>query len=553
MDMEGWKGDFWRQDPDPFTIARDKAPVMFAPGTAYLYSNPGMAMLSYAITASYRGTKYHDTRTLLRERIMEPIGIKGNEWSMGYGKTFQADGLELVANWGGSNFTPRAVARLGRLMLRKGNWEGTQLIDSSVVDLVTHYAGMPIEAGDEKHPAIANGPPWYVNYNGMWPRLPREAFFGAGAGNQFLMVIPGLNMIVVRNGDDMYDPTRGEGFYYGLVKYLVIPLMDSYVEPPYPVSDLIEGIEFAMDSAIIRKGCGSDNWPLTWGDDDNLYSAYGDGRGFEPYVDKKLSLGLAKISGTPGDFHGINIRSETGEQTGDGRTGKKASGILMVNKVLYMWIRNVNHNGEGSQLAWSKDHGTTWTFTDWIFPESFGSPAFLEFAKNYQGARDNFVYIYSHDEKDAYKPADRMVLARVPKNKITEKDAYEFYAGSNGQNEPLWTSDIGNRSSVFNHPAMCYRSGISYNPGLKRFLLCLVHPDSNDPRGSRFQGGFGIYESPEPWGPWKTVYYTRNWDVGPGESMSIPTKWMSKDGKTCYVVFSGNDCFSVREIKFKTR
>ncbi len=51
-----------------------------------------------------------------------------------------------------------------------------------------------------------------------------------------------------------------------------------------------------------------------------------------------------------------------------------------------------------------------------------------------------------------------------------------------------------------------------------------------------------------PWGPWKTVYYTRDWDIGPGESSSIPTKWMSDDGKTCYMVFSGDDYFSLRKL-----
>jgi hypothetical protein len=35
--------------------------------------------------------------------------------------------------------------------------------------------------------------------------------------------------------------------------------------------------------------------------------------------------------------------------------------------------------------------------------------------------------------------------------------------------------------------------------------------------------------------------------VGPGETGSFPTKWMSADGKTLWLVFSGNDAFSVRQ------
>ncbi len=60
----------------------------------------------------------------------------------------------------------------------------------------------------------------------------------------------------------------------------------------------------------------------------------------------------------------------------------------------------------------------------------------------------------------------------------------------------------------------------------------------------------GIFDSPEPWGPWTTVFYTEKWDVGPGETSSLPTKWMSSDGKTCYLLFSGDDCFSVRKAVF---
>ena len=39
---------------------------------------------------------------------------------------------------------------------------------------------------------------------------------------------------------------------------------------------------------------------------DNLYTAYGDGNGFEPFVPEKLSLGLAKIIGAPLEFKGVN-------------------------------------------------------------------------------------------------------------------------------------------------------------------------------------------------------------------------------------------------------
>jgi len=98
---------------------------------------------------------------------------------------------------------------------------------------------------------------------------------------------------------------------------------------------------------------------------------------------------------------------------------------------------------------------------------------------------------------------------------------------------------------VFVNPGKCYRSGISYNAGLKRYLWCQTIYGDDD---MRFKGGLGIFDGPEPWGPWTTVYYAEQWDVGPGETSSMPTKWMSRDGKTCYLLFSGDDCFSVRKV-----
>src|SRR5262245_2924907 len=118
-------------------------------------------------------------------------------------------------------------------------------------------------------------------------------------------------------------------------------------EPPYPQSSVITGITWAPAEKIIRRAKGSDNWPMTWAGDDALYTAYGDGNGFEPFVPKKLSMGVAKVTGIPPVFTGVNLASKGGEFLGDGKDGRKASGILMVDGVLYLLARNLGN----SQLA----------------------------------------------------------------------------------------------------------------------------------------------------------------------------------------------------------
>ncbi len=414
------------------------------------------------------------------------------------------------------------------------------------MDRAVSYAGTPLPERPPGNPQPGSGLAWYTNFDRVWPNVPPDAFAGAGAGQQVLLVVPSLGLVVVRNGGAMHSENEFWGAIEEFVFNPVMEAVEGYTpgqplseKGPYPRSPVIHSMRFAGAETVVRRAAGSDNWPLTWADDDNLYTAYGDGWGFEPQVPEKLSLGLAKILGTPNDFQGLNIRSPSGEQSGQGSAGKKASGMLFLGGRLYMWVRNAAN----SQLAYSDDYGRSWSWSDWRFTTSFGAPSFLNFGKAYQGARDDYVYVYSHDSDSAYDPADRMVLARVPKDRTLDREAYEFFVRFRA-GEPEWSADINRRGAVFTHASNCYRSSVSYNPALKRYLW--VQPLPGD--AERFFGGLGIYDAPEPWGPWTTAYFTKYFDIGPGESAHLPSKWMSDDGESMYMVSSSDDYFTVRRI-----
>ena len=328
------------------------------------------------------------------------------------------------------------------------------------------------------------------------------------------------------------------------------------IAPPYPPSPIITSLDWAPVSEIRRDALGkqgpsgrydgSDNWPMTWADDGELYTAYGDGYGFDPILPLKLSLGYCRIVGNAEGWKGENIRSDGEVPIGHGRTGKKASGMLMVDGVLHMLVRNADNDGHTSQLAWSSDLAKTWTWADWRF-EELGYPTFINYGRNYDGARDDYVYVVSHDNPDAYVPADRFVLARVPKGKVTDRAAYTFLQSIDAQGSPVWSPQIAARGSIFDFPGQCLRSGLTYNAGIGRYLWWQMLGGQKADADSRFDGGLGVYDAPEPWGPWTTAYFAESWDVGPGDTASFPTKWMSDDGRTVHLVFSGNDTFSVRK------
>jgi len=559
-DEPGWKGVFWERQPvpnDPFTVSRDRIPLISEPGTEYQYSNPGIAMLGYCVTRALQKGPDKDIRTLLRNRLMVPIGVPDSEWKCGYGQTFVVDGLPLVGTWGGGNFSVRATAAIIRLLMRKGAWGKNHLLEANLIEDAFVNAGI--------FPNV-HGHAWWTNVDEHGRKhhecLPDDAFFGAGAGLQIGMGVPSLNLIMVRNGQNLLDMEKiakrrawvtDRQRDRSMANVIFRPLIDSFVmrTSPYPDSkltaqwDAVSKVRRFAGGGSIRDG--SDNWPMTWADDNHLYTAYGDGNGFAPYIPNKLGMGFARLEGTADTFTAVNIRSNA-ENTLYGPNGRKGSGMLSVDGTLYLLARNDNGKGRHSRIGWSTDRARTFEWCKWNFKE-LGHPTFINFGKDYAGARDRFVYIWSNDHPSAYAASDHFVLARVPKGRILERDAYEFFVRLKGRS-PVWSADARRRGPVFKFPGTCIRSSVSYNAGLKRYFMWMNLRQAGG-EDTRFQGGFGVYEATQPWGPWRTVYFTDRWDIGPGELGCFPTKWMSKDGKTMHLVCSSDDQFTIRRVRLR--
>ena len=293
----------------------------------------------------------------------------------------------------------------------------------------------------------------------------------------------------------------------------------------------------------------SDNWTITWADDGHQYTSFGDGQGFSTFDTTRASFGFARIEGDKDNYGAFDVSKHgAGASALDG----KCLGIISIDGTLYMF-RNGTGSGKGAfertELYQSIDNAQTVTFTGvaWRNNPGFFSPTFLQFGQDYQGARDNFVYIYANERTTSVgqdwevQVPGRISLFRVDKNEITDQAAYEYFAGRDASGNPQWSPDIGDRAPVFEDSANgSMRTSVSHNAGLDRYILVTQQV-------SRFEADdyhIGIYEAPEPWGPWSTVLFDNPKSIGINDGhktvyWNFANKWLSEDGRSFVMVYTG--------------
>jgi hypothetical protein len=313
-------------------------------------------------------------------------------------------------------------------------------------------------------------------------------------------------------------------------------------EPPYPPSRVIQSLTWHWDT-YRAAALGSDLWPVTWGLDDNLYLAWGDGGGFGGSdSDGRVSLGFARIEDGPENFRGINVNGgKNPEHPSTFPKKGKTCGLLFEDGILYANINlqdgkwpDVNH-----VLVWSTNKGVSWSRCDWMFPKGVGNfqPArFLNFGKDGSGApaalRD-YAYLCGVKQAPPGGRGDSLYLARAPRQKIRERDGFSFFSGLDSQAQPVWNRKFTAAVPIFSDTNGVAAGGMVYDPGLGRFLLTTFHAGP---------GQLGVFEAPQPWGSWSTIAYYSDWggmgEAGEGLTCDFPQKWMSADGLNIWAIFS---------------
>ncbi len=148
-------------------------PIVDQPGKVYNYQSGNTELLGMCIMKA-TGKSLAD---LAAEWLWKPLQAEHNaQWHT------DAQGTELC--YCCFNTDARDFARFGKMMLHQGNWNGTQIIDSSFVKMATIGALVP-----------------YYGYS-FWldDTHGTKVFAQRGILGQYIITIPEYNLVVVRLG-----------------------------------------------------------------------------------------------------------------------------------------------------------------------------------------------------------------------------------------------------------------------------------------------------------------------------------------------------------------
>lgn len=185
---------FWKSDPVRFVFDR---PLESPPGTRFEYNGGATATLADHLERTTGRPLVEFART----ELFEPLGITRFVWA--------TDLRDRPMAYAGLRLRPRDMAKLGRLVLDGGRWNGRQVvpeawIEASLRPHVSRGESIPSDfAGDAGY-----GLQWWT---GNVPWHGQELAFAAAVGNggQRIYVVPALDLVVVTTAGEYGSPQIG--------------------------------------------------------------------------------------------------------------------------------------------------------------------------------------------------------------------------------------------------------------------------------------------------------------------------------------------------------
>ncbi|MGO4724710.1 MULTISPECIES: serine hydrolase domain-containing protein [unclassified Inquilinus] len=188
--------------PDPYRYVLEQ-PFATMPGERWVYSGGSTALLS-AVLKQVSG---RSLEVMAREMLFAPLGIDDVEWvRYPNGDPVAASGLRLL---------PRDIAKIGRLVLDHGAWQGKQIVPAGWIEQSTTKQ---IAAEDE----IDYGFQWWLGHSQVDGQDLRWSA-GVGWGGQRLFLVPDRDLLVVVTAGLYDQPDQQDALGRTVLERYVLP------------------------------------------------------------------------------------------------------------------------------------------------------------------------------------------------------------------------------------------------------------------------------------------------------------------------------------------
>ena len=169
-----------------YVLAR---PIVAAPGEVWIYSGGAVALVAHVIE---KGTG-QALADYARSALFEPLGIDKFSWVKGTdGEAIAASGLRL---------TPRELARVGQLVLARGQWDGRTIVPAAWLD-ASFTPAATVRDGQSYGYFWRVGEIAYPSKTGI---RGERYVVGLGNGGQLLAIIPARALVVVVTAGNYND------------------------------------------------------------------------------------------------------------------------------------------------------------------------------------------------------------------------------------------------------------------------------------------------------------------------------------------------------------
>ena len=174
-------------------------PMREQPGTRWQYNSGGVIALGGAVGLAAG----MNTADYARTQLFRPIGIVGDKWYRGFPD-------QLPHTGGGLFLTARDLARVGYLVLRRGRWNGTQVVPEAWITESTRPLVSPTYRLGGR--TSSYGYLWwlYTLEGGSPDATTADLVIAAsGAQGQWLFIVPRYDLVVAINAGITNGPDPG--------------------------------------------------------------------------------------------------------------------------------------------------------------------------------------------------------------------------------------------------------------------------------------------------------------------------------------------------------